>query len=213
MYHDCRLSRCWKSPASLRQRYFPNPHLQLLAAVAETAQVTLLWRHQVTSRLHQLLVLELIVSFSCDLSVQCTCTDYWLWTIRRASVNSMYLRQSCFDGWLNKKLSCRTETARRVVSLNISLSHSRSCEVTQLRRSCMSPYKYFNDATSVYRTVSEIFSVKVWPWNWGKGRSRLLKMAPFDRSYDFLLVRHCNYSCMLYHFQVIWRWIIMTLKR
>ena len=162
MYHDCRLSRCWKSPASLRQRYFPNPHLQLLAAVAETAQVTLLWRHQVTSRLHQLLVLELIVSFSCDLSVQCTCTDYWLWTIRRASVDSMYLRQSCFDGWLNKKLSCRTETARRVVSLNISLSRSRSCEVTLLRRSCMSPYKYFNDATSVYRTVSEIFSVKEW---------------------------------------------------
>ena len=26
----------------------------------------------------------------------------------------------------------------------------------------MSPYKYFNDATSVYRTVSEIFSVKEW---------------------------------------------------
>ena len=26
--------------------------------------------------------------------------------------------------------------------------------------------------------------------------------------YDFLLVRHCNYSSVLYHFRVIWRWII-----
>jgi len=30
---------------------------------------------------------------------------------------------------------------------------------------------------------------------------------------DFLLVGHCKYGCMLYHFQVIWRCIIMTLKR
>jgi len=43
----------------------------------------------------------------------------------------------------------------------------------------------------------------------GRGHSRSLKMAP----YDFLLVGHCKYSCMLYHFQVIWRWIIVTLKR
>ena len=40
----------------------------------------------------------------------------------------------------NKNLSCRRETARRFVSLNILLSHSRSFEVTLLRRSCMSPY-------------------------------------------------------------------------
>jgi len=63
--------------------------------------------------------------------------------------------------------------------------------------------------------VSEIFSVKEWR-NLEiecRGHSRSLKMAPFDRSsYDFLLVSRCKYSCMLYHFQVIWRWIIMTLK-
>jgi len=44
----------------------------------------------------------------------------------------------------NKKLSCRRETARRFVSLNILLSHLRSLEViwsdTRLHRSCMSPY-------------------------------------------------------------------------
>ena len=50
-----------------------------------------------------------------------------------------------------------------------------------------------------------------WPRNLGMGRSRSLKMAPFDR-YDFLLVGHCKYSSMLYHFRVIWRWIIVTLK-
>jgi len=27
-------------------------------------------------------------------------------------------------------------------------------------------------------------------------------------TYDFLLVRHCNYSSILYRFRVIWRWII-----
>ena len=41
-----------------------------------------------------------------------------------------------------------------------------------------------------------------WPWNEGRGRSRSFKMAPFDRSYDFLLVGHYKYSCMLCHFQV-----------
>jgi len=39
---------------------------------------------------------------------------------------------------VNKKLSCRRETARRFVSLNILLSHSRSFETTLLRRACVS---------------------------------------------------------------------------
>jgi len=60
---------------------------------------------------------------------------------------------------------------------------------------------------SVCRTVYEIFSVKEWRnlETGGRGRSRSLKMALFDRSviHDFLLAGHCKYSCMLYHFQVI----------
>jgi len=66
---------------------------------------------------------------------------------------------------------------------------------------------------SVCRTVSEIFSVKEWRdlETWGKGRSRSLKMAPFDRSYTAFY--WSAIVSMLYHFQVIWRWIIMTLKR
>jgi len=71
------------------------------------------------------------------------------------------------------------------------------------------------ESMSVCRTVSKIFNVKKRRdlETVGKGRSRSLKMAPLDRSYDFLLVSHCKNSCMLYHFQVIWRWIIVTLKR
>ena len=68
----------------------------------------------------------------------------------------------------NNKLSCRRETMLGFVSLNILLSHSRSFEMTLLRKACVSPA---------------------------------------------LLVFHWNYVCMLYHFQVIWRWIIMTLIR
>jgi len=41
------------------------------------------------------------------------------------------------------------------------------------------------------------------------GRSRSLKMSPFD----WWLVGHCKYSSVLYHFRVIWRSIIVTLKK
>ena len=40
----------------------------------------------------------------------------------------------------NKKLSCRRQTARHFVSLNMSQSHSRSFEMTPLSRACVSPY-------------------------------------------------------------------------
>ena len=57
--------------------------------------------------------------------------------------------------------------------------------------------------------VCEIFSVKEWRdlENQVRGRSRSLKMAPFDKPYAtyFLLVGHCKYrpSSILYHFRVI----------
>jgi len=58
--------------------------------------------------------------------------------------------------------------------------------MTLLSRACVSPYWYFIVKTmSVCRTVYEVFSVKEWR-NLdigGRGRSRSLKMAPFDRSY------------------------------
>jgi len=53
--------------------------------------------------------------------------------------------------------------------------------------------------------ICEIFSVKEWHdlENQVRGRSRSLKMAPFDRPCDLLLVGHCRYSSILYHFRVI----------
>jgi len=69
---------------------------------------------------------------------------------------------------------------------------------------------------SIFRTVFEIFSINEWRDLETDGRGqRLLKMASFGRLqciYDFLLVGHYKYSCMLYHFRVIWRWIIVTVK-
>ena len=52
--------------------------------------------------------------------------------------------------------------------------------------------------------VCKIFSVKEWRdlENQVRGRSRSLKMAPFDRLCDFLLVGHYKYSSILYHFRV-----------
>ena len=57
--------------------------------------------------------------------------------------------------------------------------------MTLLRRSCVSPYWYFNDAMSVCCTVSEIFNVREWRdlETGGRGRSRSLKMPSFDISY------------------------------
>ena len=53
--------------------------------------------------------------------------------------------------------------------------------------------------------VCEIFNVKERRdlENQVRGRSRSLKMAPFDRPCDVLLVGHCKYISILYHFLVI----------
>jgi len=57
--------------------------------------------------------------------------------------------------------------------------------MTLLHRSCVSPYYYLIETMSVCSTVYEIFSVKECCdlETRGRGRSRSLKMAPFDRSY------------------------------
>ena len=57
--------------------------------------------------------------------------------------------------------------------------------MTVLSGVCVSLYEYFIETVSVCRTVSEIFSVKEWREleTGDRGRSKSLKMAPFDRSY------------------------------
>jgi len=54
----------------------------------------------------------------------------------------------------------------------------------------------------VSRTVSEIFSVKEWSdlVTGGRGRSRLLKMAPFDRPYTTFYWSDIVYGSILYRY-------------
>jgi len=56
--------------------------------------------------------------------------------------------------------------------------------MTLLSMACVSPYSLI-ETMSVCRTVYEIFSVKEWRdlKTGGRGRSRSLKMVPFDRPY------------------------------
>ena len=58
---------------------------------------------------------------------------------------------------------------------------------------------------TVSLAILEIVSVREWPdleiWVWGCSRS--LKMVRFNRPCISLLVRHCNYSSILYHLRVI----------
>ena len=85
--------------------------------------------------------------------------------------------------------SAVAETARRFVSLNILLSHSTSLKVirkdTVEYGMCKSLLVFHCNYVSRPFLVSEIFSVKKWRdlETRGRGRSRSLNIAPFDRSY------------------------------
>jgi len=85
-------------------------------------------------------------------------------------------------------------------------------EISAIRKlGCGFLFAFYIVTMAVSVAVCEIFSVKEWRdlENHVRGRSRWLKMASFDRPLcDFLFVRHCKYSSVLYHFLVIWRWII-----
>jgi len=48
-----------------------------------------------------------------------------------------------------------------------------------------------------------------WPWNLGFGLFKVIENGEVRQTMcDFLLVSLCNYSSVLYHLRVIWRWII-----
>jgi len=63
---------------------------------------------------------------------------------------------------------------------------------------------------SVSCAVSEIFIVKERRdlETRGRGRSRWLEMAPFDRPYTIFYWSAIVYSCIWYRFWAIWRWKI-----
>jgi len=51
--------------------------------------------------------------------------------------------------------------------------------------------------------------IMTWLWKWVRGRSRSIKMAPFDRPlWRSRPLGHCKYSSILYDFRVNLRWII-----
>ena len=59
---------------------------------------------------------------------------------------------------------------------------------------------------AVCLAILEIFSVKQWRdlGNQVRGRSRSLRMAPFDRPYATFYSSAIVNSAILYHFRVIW---------
>ena len=79
-------------------------------------------------------------------SVECCCIIVIFFTmiIFASSLFSVCYTLYVLHIFQNKKLSCRRETERRFVSLNILLSHaqvhSRSFEMTLLSRACVSRY-------------------------------------------------------------------------
>jgi len=95
------------------------------------------------------------------------CQQKWRQTARRRwrplsapTSNYLFLVSTSSPTPPNKKLSCHRETVRCFVSFNISLSHSRSCEMSPLSMACVKPDQYSIITMSVSRTVSEIFSIK-----------------------------------------------------
>jgi len=88
--------------------------------------------------------------------------------------------------------------------------HWRSLKVVPFESLSTVSYSPSIVTMAVSTAILKIFSVKEWPdleiWVWGPSRS--LRMAPFDRPRMTLLVRHCNYSSILYYLRVIWRLII-----
>ena len=100
----------------------------------------------------------------------------------------------------NKKLSCRRETARRFVSLNILLIHPRSLKslaITLLSRGCVSLYLYFIETMSISYRFRDIQRQRMtWPWNWRyKGTFKVIGNGALRYKY-FLLVRHCIYIAL-----------------
>ena len=115
---------------------------------------------------------------------------------------------------LYKKRSCRRETARRFVSLNILLSYSRSlkwhCWVDVCKYLLVFHWNYvcmLNRLWDIHRKVWRNLKTE------GMGRSRLFKMVPFDRSYKifyWLAIVSIAVCTTIFN---LWHWIIVTLKR
>ena len=101
------------------------------------------------------------------------------------------------------------------VTLKSGLKVTRSLKLVPLESLGVVSYSPSTVTMAVSLAISEILSVKEWAdlemWVWGCSRS--LKMAPFDRYYTSFYWSAIVSIAVLYHFQVILCWIIVTLKR
>jgi len=117
------------------------------------------------------------------------------------------------DHWKrNHWVTVRRVSGRWILSWPWNVGH-RSLKIIEISAIRMLGCGFLFAFHSNYgRICSRLWDIQcqrmAWPWK--PGRSRSLKMAPFDRPIpcDFLLVGHCKYSSILCRFRVIWRWII-----
>jgi len=80
-----------------------------------------------------------------------------------------------------------------------------SCPLTKLNGGLSRLHSADEDAVSWLTSYGS--------WNAYEKKKKVIENSAVRQIiYDFLLVGHCKYI-MLYHFQVIWRWIIMISKR
>jgi len=94
---------------------------------------------------------------------------------------------------------------------NVGQRSLKVIEISAIRKRGAISYSPFIVTMAVSVAVCETFSATEWREieTQVRGRSRSLKMTPFDRPLcDFLLVGHSKYSSILYYFQVNCRWII-----
>jgi len=108
---------------------------------------------------------------------------------------------TCF----NKKLSYCRETARFFVSLNTSLSHSRSLKIIQndtLEQGMCKSLLVFhcNYVCTLYRFWDIQRHIMAWPWNLGWESFKVIENGTIRKLGYFLFAFHSNYGFILYHF-------------